>query len=229
MVRILALETTERIGSVAAMQDGNLLQQLALDGNLRSAQALAPAVRALMTSLDWKATDVQLVAAVRGPGSFTGLRVGITTAKALAYCAGAEVLAVDTLEVIASAAPPHLAKLGVAVDAQRGEVVAGLFQRGPSGHFTAIEGPELIELDRWFDRLDEGTPISGPILHKWADRVPPGLAPLAPQYWSPTAAAVAALAHRLWTDGQRDDLWTLAPRYSRRSAAEEKWEQRPQG
>jgi hypothetical protein len=63
------------------------------------------------------------------------------------------------------------------------------------------------------------------VLEKLLDRLPEGvLAADDPRYWCPTAGNVARLAYRLYVAGQRDDIWTLAPRYSRRSAAEEKWD-----
>jgi tRNA threonylcarbamoyladenosine biosynthesis protein TsaB len=85
---------------------------------------------------------------------------------------------------------------------------------------------ELMEVDAWLGGLAAGTAVAGPVLRKLADRVPGHLTLLDPQYWSPTAAAVARLAARLHAAGGRDDLWSLAPRYFRRSAAEEKWDQR---
>ena len=78
--------------------DANLLAELSLDHTQRSAQSLAPAIEALLTQVGWLPRDVQLVAVSVGPGSFTGLRVGVTTAKVFAYAVGAEVLGIDTLE-----------------------------------------------------------------------------------------------------------------------------------
>ena len=225
-MRVLALETTERVGSVAAMQDGNLLLELKLDQNMRSAQSLALGLAALLEEVGWRTTDVDLVATCVGPGSFTGLRVGVTTAKTLAYCAGADILGLGTLAVIAAAAPAGVDLLSVAVDAQRGQVVAGTFQRGPDGWFAPLGPSELLDIDAWLAGLTPGTCLSGPILRKVADRVPDHLTTLDPLHWFPSAAAVARLAVRRYAAGQRDDVWTLVPRYSRPSAAEEKWEQR---
>jgi len=228
-VRILALETTEALGSVAAMCDGNLLAHLKLDSRQRSAQSLVPALKALLEQVGWRPNEVDLVAVTVGPGSFTGLRVGVTAAKTFAYAVQADILGVDTLEAVAAAAPDHVKTLAVAVDAQRGDVVAGSFCRGPDGWFEPTAPPQLINADAWLRGLTAGTCVSGPALRKLAARVPDGLTVLDPQYWPPTAAAVARLAARYYAAGRRDDLWTLVPRYCRRSAAEEKWEKRGEG
>ncbi|OHB85019.1 MAG: tRNA (adenosine(37)-N6)-threonylcarbamoyltransferase complex dimerization subunit type 1 TsaB, partial [Planctomycetes bacterium RBG_16_64_12] len=112
-MKVLALETTERVGSVAAMDDGNLLCELKLCPKQRSAQSLAPGIKMLLERVGWQPTDVDLVATTVGPGSFTGLRVGVTTAKSFAYGVQADILGVDTLEVIAAAAPAHVQTLSV--------------------------------------------------------------------------------------------------------------------
>jgi len=215
-LRILALETTERIGSLAAMDDGKLLADLELSRHQRSAQSLAPTLRSLLDRVGWRPSDVDLVAVTIGPGSFTGLRVGVTTAKMLAYVAGADILGVDTLETIAAGAPGNVTSLWAAVDAQRGEVVAGPFQRDQDGWFR-------LEIDAWLAALPAGTVITGPVLRKLSNRVPSQLNPLDPQSWPPKAATVARVAARDYAAGRRDDVWKLVPRYSRRSAAEERW------
>ena len=86
-----------------------------------------------------------------------------------------------------------------------------------------------LDIDAWLALLAPGTVLCGPILRKIADRVPEGVTMLDPQYWAPSAAVLAKLAEHHHAAGRRDDLWKLAPRYSRRSAAEEKWEAKQKG
>ena len=223
MLHILALETTEMIGSVAAAIDDNLLLELQLDTQKRSAQSLAPAVRSLLEKAAWKPSEVQLVAVTIGPGSFTGLRVGLTMAKVFAYAVGAELLGLDTLEAIAAAAPAEVQAVSTAVDAQRGDVVAQSFQRRQDGSFEPQGPAELLPANDWLQRLPGGAIVSGPALRKHLEALPPGVIATPPQCWSPTAGNVARLAFQHYTAGRRDDLWNLMPVYSRPSAAEEKW------
>jgi len=221
-VRIVALETSERIGSVAAMCDDKLLTELRLDPTRRTAQSLAPAIEELLDKVCWRPQQIDLVGVTRGPGSFTGLRVGVTTAKVLAYCGRADVLGINTLEAVAAGVPRGIDLLSVAIDAQREEVVAGDWRRGEDGWFVPDLAPRLVGIDAWLEMLAAGTAIAGPVLRKLAGRVPDHLTILDQQYWAPTASSVAALAARLHAAGRRDDLWGLVPHYSRRSAAEEK-------
>jgi len=221
-VKTLAFETTELTGSVAALLDDKLLYENRLNPQQRSAQSLAPALKAVLAEAGWRGTEIDLVAVAVGPGSFTGLRVGVTTAKTLAYCARASVLGVDTLEVIANQAPPDVSRVSVAVDAQRGQVVAGTFQRGTNGWMSLIGEEQLVDVAQWFRDLAPQTAISGPVLRKLAETAPSHLPIVAAEHWSPRAATVGRLAVRDHALGRRDDVWSLVPRYSRLSAAEEK-------
>jgi tRNA threonylcarbamoyladenosine biosynthesis protein TsaB len=226
MFRILALETSDLTGSVAAAVDGNVLVELQLDPRQRSAQSLAPAVKLLLERVAWQAGEVHLLAVTIGPGSFTGLRVGVATAKVFAYAAGAEVLGISTLEAIAAATPTGVAAVSAAVDAQRGDVVAQRFRRGAGGWMEADGASALLPLEQWLAALPPGFAVSGPVLKKWTNPLPAGVTMLDRAFWRPMAADVARLAYRDYLTGRRDDLWSLLPLYSRPSAAEEKWGKR---
>jgi len=224
-MRILALETTERTASVAAAEHNKVLVSLPCDSTLRSAQSLAPAIGQLLRTVHWEPRSVELVAVSVGPGSFTGLRVGLTTAKLFAYAVGAEILGIDTLEVVAAAAPSGVEQVWAAMDAQRGQWVVQQFGRSAEG-WQCPRGPaSLVVAESWLEGLPPGSAISGPVLHKVLGRLPREAQPLPAELWPPTAANVAMLASRDYAAGRRDDLWTLVPRYSRPSAAEERLRQ----
>jgi tRNA threonylcarbamoyladenosine biosynthesis protein TsaB len=225
-MRILALETTESPGTVAAMLDDNVLAELSLERTQRSAQSLAPAMLALLKQAGWLPGDVQLVAVSQGPGSFTGLRIGVTTAKVFAYAVGAEILGVDTLEAIAAAAPHDATDVTVVMDAQRGEVVSRRFVRRSDGRFEPTGPQRLMDVQIWLAELPPGGVVTGPALDRLADPLPCHVRALDPQYRRPQASVVARLAARDYSLGRRDDLWRLVPHYFRRSAAEEKWDAR---
>lgn len=225
-VRILALETTERVATLAALDSDALLAESALDPRERSARTLAPGLQALLRQVGWRPSDVQLIALTVGPGSFTGLRVGVTTAKAFAYAVGAEVLGVNTLEVIASQAPADAAQLAVAMDAQRQQVFAGTFQRESDGALAWREPTHLADDLAWLESLSPGMAVSGPVLHKIQTHAPPHVRLIDSSLWTPKAQTVGQLAWRKYQLGQRDDLWRLMPLYFRDSAAEEKWKAR---
>src|SRR3954451_7626738 len=103
----LALETSARSGSVALVNDdGTLLAEEQFPHDLKHAAALISILDALTKRHAWSPRDVREIYVSAGPGSFTGLRVGITAAKTLALALDARVVAVPTTDVLARNAPP---------------------------------------------------------------------------------------------------------------------------
>jgi tRNA threonylcarbamoyladenosine biosynthesis protein TsaB len=223
-MRILALETSGTSGTVAALEDRQLLGELSLGDDRRSAQSLAPAIDRLLAEVGWSPGELELVAVTDGPGSFTGLRIGVTTAKALAYAAGAQVMGVNTLEVIARQAGPLTGPLWTVVDAQRGELFAARFLPS-AGDGEPVE-VQVIDGQQWLAGLKESDAVSGPGLARLAGAVGPGVIVVERRLWPPTAATVGQLGYEQFQAGRRDDVFQLAPRYYRRAAAEEQWHRR---
>jgi tRNA threonylcarbamoyladenosine biosynthesis protein TsaB len=230
-MNLLALETTERIGGIALMQGGEVRAAESLPPHQRSAQSLAPAVGQLLTQCSCPPDQLDVIAVTIGPGSFTGLRVGVATAKALAYATGADVLGVDTLEVIAAGQDTVAAAKGerfwVAVDAQRGDAVVRPFQIAAAGETLGgwprpLADAQMVPLAGWMADLPAGSVVTGPVFLKRRVTVPSHVTLMPEPTRRATATALARLAHRDYTAGRRDDPWTLAPVYARPSAAEEK-------
>src|SRR5205085_12703284 len=98
---VLALETSELAGSVALLNGDQVVQHVALDPTRRSAKWLAPAIDQILENAGRTPRDLQLIAVTTGPGSFTVLCVGVTTAKTFAYAVGCPVTGVNTLIAIA--------------------------------------------------------------------------------------------------------------------------------
>jgi tRNA threonylcarbamoyladenosine biosynthesis protein TsaB len=224
--RILAIETSGRLGSVAALAGtvgpAKPIGQVALTPDQRTAQALAPAIKQLLADAGWSPNEVELIAVTVGPGSFTGLRIGVTTAKTFAYAVVAEVVGVNTLHALATQAPPSAAPLWAVSDAQRQELFASKFIVGENLDLHIERETAIVPQDRWLADLQPGDRVIGPALRRLASRLPAGVDMLPEEYWQPMAIAVGQVAWKAYQAGQRDDLWKLAPNYYRLSAAEEK-------
>lgn len=220
-VRILALETSALRGTVAVLEDDRMLGQSEL--TQRTAQALAPVIVEQLEAVGWRPKDIQLIAVTQGPGSFTGLRVGVTTAKTLAYAVGAELVAVNTLEVIASQAPADVTDdIWAILDAQRQQLFAALFRRDAHGALQIQSDTHIIDNERWLAELKPPVAVTGLGLRQLVNRLPASITMIDESHWVPQAASVGQLAFRHYQSGRRDDLWTLTPHYYRQSAAEEK-------
>ena len=223
-MHILALETSGYSGDVALLSDDRVVAQVPLPDEKRTAQMLAPGIAQALCQAGWQPRDVQLVAVTIGPGSFTGLRVGVTTAKTYAYAAGAEVLGVDTLAVIAAQVPPPenaAVELWVVLDAQRQQLFAASFQY-VNGEWSAVEAAQILAREDFFARLRPGVMTTGSGLARTMPELPRGVIVVPQNHWQPQAITVGRLAWRHYQSGRRADLWRLAPHYLRLSAAEEK-------
>jgi tRNA threonylcarbamoyladenosine biosynthesis protein TsaB len=225
-MQILAIETSGRYGSVAALTGetdrAELLHQIALGGEQRTAKALAPALRELLTQVNWPSHSVELVAVTVGPGSFTGLRIGVTTAKAFAYAVGANVIGVNSLAVLAAQAPQCDAPLWTVLDAQRQELFVARFVADKHGRMPFDCETSIVARDAWLAELRPGDCVAGPPLRSLQALLPAGVVALPEEFWQPMACVVGQVGWRAYQSGQRDDVWKLAPQYYRKSAAEEK-------
>jgi tRNA threonylcarbamoyladenosine biosynthesis protein TsaB len=228
-MKTLAIDTSLATGSVAAL-DGDRVAMRPLGAAGQHARLLAGALADVAAELGWRPRDAELVAVVRGPGSFTGLRVGVTTAKALAWATGARLVAVSGFEVVARLAgsgggrtrPP----IHVAYDAGRGDVFAATVlpsTTSPSGWDPGAGS--LVPRADWIESLAPGGLVAGPVLDLEAcaallqARSDLVLAP--PGGRAPTAAAAGAVALLHAAAGRHDDPFTLVPDYLRPSYAEE--------
>jgi tRNA threonylcarbamoyladenosine biosynthesis protein TsaB len=224
------LETSSRVGQVALARGDVLVGLRRLDEARRHARDLAPAVQELLGSQGWSAADLDGVIVSRGPGSYTGLRVGLISAKALAYATGCALLAVDTFAAIAAQAPPEVLSLEVLADAQQGKVYVERFERPYAGAPFLSRVPLRIQLFAdWLVQPAAPAWVSGPGLRGQEGKLPPRVRPVPADRWDPQPDSMLRLGLARYMRGEGDDLWTLEPLYLRPSSAEEQWEERKTG
>jgi tRNA threonylcarbamoyladenosine biosynthesis protein TsaB len=220
--RLLLLETSGRAGWAAVAEGPSLRGERRLDEARRHARDLAPAVAGLLAAQGWRPRDLHAVVVGRGPGSYTGLRVGVMSAKALAYAVGCALLGVETFAAVAEQAPEAAARLDVLADAQQDKVYVQPFVRDPDG-WRAAEALAVRPFADWLAGRGADAWATGPGLHKYAGRLPTGVPIADAAAWDPRPASVLRLGLARYTAGARDDVWGLEPLYLRPSAAEEQW------
>src|SRR5262245_20889227 len=147
--RLLLLETSGRVGQVALAHGESLLGLRRLDETRRHARDLAPAVRDLLAEHGWRPRDLHAVVVSRGPGSYTGLRVGVMSAKALAYATGCTLLAPDTFAAIAVQTPAAAQRLDVLADAQQDRVYVQRFRRSGEGVWAPETALAIQTVTQW--------------------------------------------------------------------------------
>lgn len=222
-MKILAIETSHIVGSIAAAEDERLLGEEEFEEGMVHGRDLVPRLKALVERLGWTLRDVGLLAVSIGPGSYTGLRVGVTTVKTVAYAVGMDIVGVPSLDVLARNAPDTEATVCPVVDAKRKQVYTCLYdrERNRVGDLTVVDPDELAAT------LPEGTFVLGDALEFYRDVYDRNGLRLADRsLWRPRAGIVAQLGFRLHAQGRRDDCMSLVPLYLRRPEAEDKWREK---
>ncbi len=220
----IAFETSCRQGNIALLRHDVTVKQIVLPTELRTAQTLAPAVEELMGVLSKSQGRLQFVSVSQGPGSFTGLRIGVTAAKTLAFAFGIPVVACDTLQAMILAVRetlPHVAVIDAVLNAYRGQV----FWRRETHDGSVLFPSQAIEIEDWIGSfLGEKITAVGDV---WGKRpiLPTGVELAASQLWEPSATAVGQLGWEMFRQGLAQDPMTLVPNYLRESAASEKRKQ----
>ena len=193
----------------------------------RHGRGLIPAISALLAAEGLTVADLGAIAVGLGPGSYTGLRIGLTAAKTLAYAAKKPLVAIDSLEAIARNAPEDAPKVVVAVDAQRGDAYLADFARESPGAPPRRLGPTRIEaVEPWARALDPRTLVLGPALDRLLADWPESTRLGTIDQGHPDSARLIPLAREALEAGRALDPFFVEPIYLRRSAAEDQWERR---
>src|SRR5690242_19383342 len=127
-MRVLALETSTLAGGVALMDGERLVAEYVLDVGVTHSERLLAVIDRVLADARWAPRDLEGLAVSIGPGSFTGLRVGVSTVKGLAWALGLPIAAVPTLDAMAAAVPSSAWPVCPILTARRGEVYASLYR-----------------------------------------------------------------------------------------------------
>jgi tRNA threonylcarbamoyladenosine biosynthesis protein TsaB len=215
---LLALETATETGSLALVADDRVLLEHSLKSHNAYLTSLMPGVAALLRNTGKDVKDLTAVAVSSGPGNFTGLRIGLATAKTLAWCLQRPLVAVPTLEALAARFPFHPHPVGVIMDAKRGEIFWGLF-RCPEETPQMVEGPLRLPVEELPGRLSLPLLLTGPGLDAHRDiltrLLPPEITWAPPELRLPQAATLARLARRRLELGLTANPAQLVPTYLR--------------
>ena len=220
---MLAIDTSSPTGSVAIADDDRLMAEFTLNLDYTHSRRLMRDIDLLLRALGLTIHQLDGLALTLGPGSFTGLRVGVATVKGMAIAADKPVAAVLTLDALAQNLFGTAAEVWALIDARKGEVFAARYLAGSGGRLERQGEPLLLTPQGLAGRL-RGPAIvlgSGVPLCKNIWREGPAQVMVAPQQlWQVRASVVAALGMERLRAGQTEDLAAFGPLYLRPSDAE---------
>jgi tRNA threonylcarbamoyladenosine biosynthesis protein TsaB len=224
--RALAIETSSRVGSIAAVDDGRVLAEEQFEHGLQHVAQIVPIIDRLCRARGWSPRDVQELYVSAGPGSFTGLRIGITLAKTLALASGIKLVAVPTVRVLVENAPADARHVIIVLDAKREQIFTARFER-LGDQWIEREPAQLASLTdmlsgspRPVHLLGEGTPYHEKFLANSVSDVI--VTPM--ELWRPRAGSVARLGEVMARRREFTDPDRFTPIYIRKPEAEEKYE-----
>ena len=211
---VLGIETATSCGSVALCGGGELLGELMLANPRSHSERLLPAIEFLLEAASMSTTDLAAVAVSAGPGSFTGLRIGVAAAKGLAFSCEIPLYGIPSLQVLAANASPVVPSVCAVIDARRGEVFSTI-----NGEDARISSPAELAASLPGQTLVLGE-VPAPLAVLLRERSKDGIVLAPAQQNIPRAAVVALRGEALLSSGRGSEAESLVPFYLRPSDAE---------
>ncbi|MHC4267192.1 MAG: tRNA (adenosine(37)-N6)-threonylcarbamoyltransferase complex dimerization subunit type 1 TsaB [Planctomycetota bacterium] len=222
----MGIETSSLIGNIAVCDGDTIVGKKTFGKNLNHGKEIVSSLESIFDEINWVPEDIDLIAVSIGPGSYTGLRIGVTCAKTLAYGLGKPVIDVPTLDVLVENVNDDIAKIICPViDAKRKSVYACIYDRDKNRKVTDYL---IISPHSLIDMLPESTLIFGDGVGPYKDIFAKNEITIADDenLGIADAANVARLGLKRYEQGERCEINSLVPLYLRKSEAEEKMEKR---
>lgn len=212
-MKVLAFDTSSKALSLAILEDKQVLAETTINIKKNHSITLMPAIDFLMASLDWTPKDLDRIVVAEGPGSYTGLRIAVATAKTLAHTLNIELVGMSSLLALVPRQQEGL--LVPLMDARRNNVYAGFYENAkpvmPEAHLSFAEVLEKVTDAEQVTFVGE----VGPFVEQIQEQLPQA----SYQESLPNAANLA-----LWAwDKKADSLHDFVPNYLKRVEAEENW------
>jgi tRNA threonylcarbamoyladenosine biosynthesis protein TsaB len=222
----LALDTSAKTVGIALLEDDSILVESFFNLGVNSSLLLLPAIEEMFRKAGLDVDRVDLWACTVGPGSFTGLRIGLGTLKGLALATGRPIVGVSTLEALAFQGIQASTLICPMMDAQKKQIYTALYRAEADFSLKRMGEERLIDLDVFLPSISEKTLFLGDGAMKYRDRItellPARSCFAAPHLHAVRASAVGLLGRRNYARGEILDLLTFTPRYLRLSEAESK-------
>jgi len=226
---ILGIETSTKTGSVAVVSEDGVIAQYSLNIEVTHSERLMSTVDRVLKDTGIAMADFGGFAVAIGPGSFTGLRIGLSTVKGLALATGKPVASVPTLQALAWNLPYAAYPVCPMLDARKNEVYAALYIFDGAA-FAQVMPEMTISIREFGEKISRKTLFTGEAAHLYRREIEQQFgntalfAPLSAAL--PSAATVAEIGLDLIKNGKQTDPDSLTPLYIRRPEAEVAWEKR---
>ena len=223
----LALDTATGVCTVGLVQDGHVLAEYSIANGLTHSEGLMPQLDQMFSRTGIKKEETDRIAVSIGPGSFTGLRIGLAAAEAMAYAWQCGICGVSTLKAMAFNIPVEGVVLAPVLDAQKGNYYTAFYE-WVGGEVREVQPVEMADAEALLQQLQTcGKPVLllGECKKLLQRELPAGVSVAPEQVRLPKASSVALAAEGMEAL-TGEGIFTLRPYYIRKSEAEELWEKR---
>lgn len=228
-MKILAIDTSAKVASVCIAEDASVVYECSLNAGLTHSERIMPMVEQALVFSCISLEDIDLLACAVGPGSFTGIRIGVAAIKALSHALGKPCAAVNTLDALALNAHIHDGIIVPIMDARCNQVYTAIFDKD----YCRIIQPDALHIDELCNKLEE---FEGPI-YLVGDGVAPYGASVSQRLGCKVvcvneniamhrASSVALAALHMAEQGLLTDYKSMNPVYLRKPQAEREYEKR---
>ncbi len=232
-MKVLAVDTSTHTEGVAALDGDTVRAVIHTTGPKTHAKRLMTTVDTALKLANMSLDDFDGFAVTTGPGSFTGLRIGISAVKGFAVATAKPVAGVSTLEALARQFPGFPGKICPVLDARKGQIYSALYRFGEKGDRQVLESPCVVDPETWLQSINPPCFFVGDGLLVYRDLVVEKLGDAAqfapPCLNSLNACVIGRMGMRDIALGNAVDVNRLSPQYIRKSDAEIKLEKTPPG
>lgn len=224
--KVLLLETSGASGIVALGFGTTIVSHRVLEIAKRHVSDMAPAIADMLNECTWDVKNLDAIATGIGPGSYTGLRIGLMSARTLAMMTGARLLGISTFEILAQhCVDTGHTKIEVIADAQQDKIYSQRFENN-NGHLINAGELKIVSTAEWVANRDVSYVIAGPGIDKIRSLTAGRQDKIEEQSGNINKESFLALALKKLMRNDSDDPLSLQPLYLRRSSAEEQWDKR---
>lgn len=230
-MKVLALDTSSSVATVAVVSEEKVEAEIYLNHKMQHSIILFPMIEKVLEMTENKIDDIDLVAVSGGPGSFTGLRIGVAAAKGICQGGNKDFIGISSLDAMAYQQSNFDGVICPIMDALRDNVYTALYKI-QNGNLTKVLEMDALHIDELLNKLEAFDKIlfcgDAALMHrgKIVDRLSDKAYFATLNNMLPRASSIGELAIKKYLNGEKSDIYTYSPIYIRKSQAEREYEKR---
>ena len=230
-MKILGIDTSSNASSVAVIEDNKLICEYTVNTKTTHSQKLMPMIENMLSMSGINIKEIDAIAICIGPGSFTGLRIGMATAKAISHVNNLPIIGVNSLEILAGNMDLCNKKICSILDAQRNQVYTGRY-KFENGNIVEIQPVDVVEIENLLEEISKDSDewiLVGEAVYKYEDKITEikNIDRPAPSHNVTKASSLCSIAIKKYNNNiDIHNCYDINPMYIRKSQAEVQYEEK---